>query len=316
MSTNLFIKKQPEFKSVLSQNSDSNYTLTIDPLSPGYGHTIGNSLRRVMLTSIPGYAVTKVRINDLTHEYQAVEGVVEDVIEIVLNIKSLRPKINTNEEKVTLSLLKTTEGPVTAADFKASANAMIVNQDAYICYLNKGSELNIEIEICAGVGYTSMDDINLSDNKDTRMILVDSVFTPVTNVALNVDKIRVGDKTNFDKLSINFDIDQSVSAEEVINYTFEIFDNIISSSKKNLVLEYGDIKPKVVKKVIGSKASKAIDKPSIRDIELPEKIRSILEKNNITNNKDLAKNIDSVADFAGIGAKALETIKDYLSNIK
>ena len=316
MSTNLFIKKQPEFKSVLSQNSDSNYTLTIDPLSPGYGHTIGNSLRRVMLTSIPGYAVTKVRINDLTHEYQAVEGVVEDVIEIVLNIKSLRPKINTNEEKVTLSLLKTTEGPVTAADFKASANAVIVNQDAYICYLNKGSELNIEIEICAGVGYTSMDDINLSDNKDTRMILVDSVFTPVTNVALNVDKIRVGDKTNFDKLSINFDIDQSVSAEEVINYTFEIFDNIISSSKKNLVLEYGDVKPKVVKKVIGSKASKAIDKPSIRDIELPEKIRSILEKNNITNNKDLAKNIDSVADFAGIGAKALETIKDYLSNIK
>ena len=316
MSNNLFLKKQPEFKSVLSQNSDSNYTLTIDPLSPGYGHTIGNSLRRVMLTSIPGYAVTKVRINDLTHEYQAVEGVVEDVIEIVLNIKSLRPKINTNEEKVTLSLLKTTEGPVTAADFKASANAVIVNQDAYICYLNKGSELNIEIEICAGVGYTSMDDINLSDNKDTRMILVDSVFTPVTNVALNVDKIRVGDKTNFDKLSINFDIDQSVSAEEVINYTFEIFDNIISSSKKNLVLEYGDVKPKVVKKVIGSKASKAIDKPSIRDIELPEKIRSILEKNNITNNKDLAKNIDSVADFAGIGAKALETIKDYLSNIK
>ena len=316
MSTNLFIKKQPEFKSVLSQNTDSNYTLTIDPLSPGYGHTIGNSLRRVMLTSIPGYAVTKVRINDLTHEYQAVEGVVEDVIEIVLNIKSLRPKINTNEEKVTLSLLKTTEGPVTAADFKASANAVIVNQDAYICYLNKGSELNIEIEICAGVGYTSMDDINLSDNKDTRMILVDSVFTPVTNVALNVDKIRVGDKTNFDKLSINFDIDQSVSAEEVINYTFEIFDNIISSSKKNLVLEYGDVKPKVVKKVIESKASKAIDKPSIRDIELPEKIRSILEKNNITNNKDLAKNIDSVADFAGIGAKALETIKDYLSNIK
>jgi DNA-directed RNA polymerase subunit alpha len=315
MSNNLFLKKLPDFKSVLSKNSGSNYTLTIDPLSPGYGHTIGNSLRRVMLTSIPGFAVTKVRINDLTHEYQAVEGVVEDVIEIVLNIKALRPQIITSEEKVTLSLLKSTEGPVTAADFKPSANAMIVNQDAYICHLNKGSELNIEIEICAGVGYTSMDDINLSDNKDTRMILVDSVFTPVTNVAMNVDKIRVGDKTNFDKLSINFDIDKSVSAQDVINYTFEIFDNIISKSKSNLVLDYGDTKTKTVKK-LDTKTPKAIADSSTGNIDLPEKIRSILEKNNITTNEDLAKNILEVADFAGIGAKALETIKDYLSNIK
>ena len=316
MSNNLFLKKQPEFKSVLSQNSDSNYTLTIDPLSPGYGHTIGNSLRRVMLTSIPGYAVTKVRINDLTHEYQAVAGVVEDVIEIVLNIKALRPKIITTEEKVTLSLLKTTEGPVTAADFKASSNATIVNQDAYICHLNKGSELNIEIEICAGVGYTSMDDINLSDNKDTRMILVDSVFTPVTNVSMNVDKIRVGDKTNFDKLSINFDIDQSVSAEEVVNYTFQIFDNIISSAKNNLTVDFGDSKPKAAKKLVEPKATKVAEKLVIGDIELPEKIKSILEKNSITTNKDLAKKIDAVGDFAGIGAKALDTIKDYLSNLK
>ncbi len=315
MSNNLFLKKLPEFKSVLSQNTDSNYTLTIDPLSPGYGHTIGNSLRRVMLTSIPGYAVTKVRINDLTHEYQAVQGVVEDVIEIVLNIKALRPKIITNEEKVTLSLLKITEGPVTASDFKASANAIIVNQDAYICHLNKGSELNIEIEICAGVGYTSMDDINLSDNKDTRMILVDSVFTPVTNVAMNVDKIRVGDKTNFDKLSINFDIDQTVSAEEVINYTFQIFDNIITSSKNNLIVDYGDTKPKAAKK-IELNPVKVLGQASTGDIELPEKIKSILEKNGITTNKDLAKNIEAVGDFAGIGAKALETIKDYLSNSK
>jgi DNA-directed RNA polymerase subunit alpha len=315
MSNNLFLKKLPDFKSVLSKNSDSNYTLTIDPLSPGYGHTIGNSLRRVMLTSIPGYAVTKVRINDLTHEYQAVEGVVEDVIEIVLNIKALRPQIITTEEKVTLSLLKSIEGPVTAADFKPSANAMIVNQDAYICHLNKGSEINIEIEICTGVGYTSMDDINLSDNKDTRMILVDSVFTPVTNVSMNVDKIRVGDKTNFDKLSINFDIDKSVSAHDVINYTFEIFDNIISKSKSNLVLDYGESKVKAVKK-LDTKVTKVIVDSNTGNIDLPEKIKSILEKNNIRTNEDLAKNILEVADFAGIGAKALETIKDYLSNIK
>jgi DNA-directed RNA polymerase subunit alpha len=315
MNTNLFLKKLPDFKSVLSKNTDTNYTLTIDPLSPGYGHTIGNSLRRVMLTSIPGFAVTKVRINDLTHEYQAVEGVVEDVIEIILNIKALRPQIITNEEKVTLSLLKTVEGPVTAADFKPSANATIVNQDAYICHLNEGSELNIEIEICAGVGYTSMDDINLSDNKDTRMILVDSVFTPVTNVAMNVDKIRVGDKTNFDKLSINFDIDKSVSAQDVINYTFDIFDNIISKSKSNLILDYGDTKIKSAKKS-ESKPSKLTITESAGNIQLPDKIKSILEKNNIITNEDLAKNIVEVADFAGIGAKALETIKDYLSNIK
>jgi DNA-directed RNA polymerase subunit alpha len=314
MSNNLFLKKLPDFKSILTKNTESNYTLTIDPLSPGYGHTIGNSLRRVMLTSIPGFAITKVRINDLTHEYQAVDGVVEDVIEIVLNIKALRPQILTSEEKVTLSLLKTTEGPVTAADFKASANAIIVNQDAYICHLNKGSELNIEVEICAGVGYTSMDDINLSDNKDTRMILVDSVFTPVYNVALNVDKVRVGDKTNFDKLSINFDIDKSVSAEDIVNYTFDIFDNIISKAKSSLTLDSAD-KPKAVLKAEPKPKALKVEAEVESDIELPDKIKAILAKNGVVSNKQLAKDIELVSEFTGIGAKAFETIKEYLANI-
>jgi DNA-directed RNA polymerase subunit alpha len=309
MSSNLFLNNHPEVKANLVKNSDQNYTLVIEPLYPGYGYTIGNSLRRIFLSSIPGFGITKIKINDLTHEYQPVAGLVEDALQVILNLKMVRARIKTDEERVTMSFSRSAAGTITAGEFK-SAHAEIINKDLHICTLNKGSKLDIEIEISRGVGYLSMDDVNLSDNKDARQILVDTVFSPVSNVLLNVSKVRVGDKTNFDKVEINFDIDGSVDALQVVDFALDIMANITSQARASLSLKPSE-------EYVSTASPK--DAPALPvntdEIDLPEKIRKILIKNEITTNAQLKSRIEEVSDFTGIGAKALEEVQTYLSNL-
>lgn len=307
---NIFLLNHPTVKTSLVEHSDSRYSLVIEPLSPGYGYTLGNSLRRIFLSSIPGYGITKIKINDITHEYKAVEGVVEDAMQMILNIKTLRPKILTGEDRVVLALSKSTGGEVYGRDFNSNSNAMIVNGDDYICTLNKGFKLNIEIEIVRGVGYLSIDDINLSDNKDARQILVDAMFSPVTNVSLDVSKVRVGDNTNFDRLELNFDIDKSVSATDVANYAFDILLDLINQSKNALRIT----KP-VEEVLILPVIVEEINDDSHEEITVSEKVKKILVKNGITKNSELKKRYSEVADFAGIGAKALTELDDYVKII-
>jgi DNA-directed RNA polymerase subunit alpha len=309
--SNIFLLNHPSVKTSLVEHSDSRYSLVIEPLSPGYGYTLGNSLRRIFLSSIPGYGITKIKINDITHEYKAVEGIVEDAMQIILNIKTLRPKIMTNEDRVVLALSKNTAGEVYGRDFNSNSNAMIVNGDDYICTLNKGAKLNIEIEIVRGVGYLSIDDINLSDNKDARQILVDAMFSPVTNVSLDVSKVRVGDNTNFDKLELNFDIDKSVSAIDVANYAFDILLDLINQSKNALKITKPLANDEPVLQVIVEDNAE----DSLEEITVSDKVKRILAKNGITRNSDLKKRYSEVADFTGIGAKALTELDDYIKII-
>jgi DNA-directed RNA polymerase subunit alpha len=309
-SSNIFLLNHPTVKTSLVEHSDSRYSLIIEPLSPGYGYTLGNSLRRIFLSSIPGYGITKIKINDITHEYKAVEGVVEDAMQMILNIKTLRPKIMTTEDRVVLALTKSTAGEVYGRDFNSNSNAIIVNGDDYICTLNKGFKLNIEIEIVRGVGYLSIDDINLSDNKDARQILVDAMFSPVTNVSLDVSKVRVGDNTNFDKLELNFDIDKSVSATDVANYAFDILLDLINQSKNALKIT----KP-VENEINLPMIIEENFEDSLEEITLSDKIKKILAKNGITKNSQLKKRYTEVADFTGIGAKALTELDDYVKII-
>ena len=309
--SNLFLNNHPDVKADLIKNSESNYTLSLEPLYPGYGYTIGNSLRRILLSSIPGFGVTKIKINDLTHEYQPIPGVVEDALQVVLNLKNLRPKILTDEDRVVLTLIKNTEGQVLASSFK-SANATIINSDEYICTLNKGHTLEIEIEISRGVGYLSMDDVNLSNNKDARQILVDTIFSPVVNVSLDVSKVRVGDKTNFDKIDISFDIDKTVSAQEVVNYAFDILIDIMNKSRISLNTIDKSTKSSVSK---SKKDDKDQTTNNLDDIKLPEKIKKILAKNEIVTNAQLQERIIEVGGFTGIGVKAVEDIQNYIETL-
>jgi len=304
---------QPTLKTTLIKESEYKNILTIEPLLPGYGYTLGNSIRRILLSSIPGCAVTKVKINEITHEYQAVEGVVEDALDIILNLKLIRAKILTDDDKVTLTLTKNKEGEVLAKDFAKNAKVELSNPEQYICFLNKDSKVEIEIEISRGFGYLSVEEINLANNANPQDIYVDAVFSPVVNSSIVVEQVRVGEKTNFDKLSVSFETDKSVEASEVVEFIFnnliDLFSKILSSFQANT--QELDTPTKSVKIV----KSEETEVNSTDNINLPVKIKNILEKNGIVTNSELISKLSEIENFAGITEKSFSNIKDYIKTI-
>lgn len=310
-----FAPSYPPIKSRLISHSSSKHTLVIEPLLPGSGHTLGNPLRRILFSSIPGSAVTRIRINDITHEYQSIPGVVEDALEVILNLKLLRCKILTDDEKVVLNLIKNSEGDVFASDFSSSNKIKVVNPDLYICSLNKDAKIDIEVEISRGVGYLAVESINLADNTNPQDIYVDAVFSPVINSSIQVEQVRVGDKTNFDKLEITFETDNSVDAQEVIEFILkfiiDLFSKVLSSFQASV-----DSTLAIPYNTSTTNADIKIENLSTDDqINLPLRIKNILEKNDIKTNADLASRIGEVEEFAGITEKYITTIKDYLKSI-
>lgn len=217
ISTNIF-----PIKTSLKKGEGYNSTFSIYPLNPGFGHTIGNALRRAMISSIPGYAVTKIKINNFTHEYQAVEGIVEDLQQIILNIKNLHVKVETGEDQLNLILKKTTKGIVTAGDFGKQAGVTIIDKDLFICTIEKDFELEIIVEIKKGYGFYQIDDAVLSGSQSLSDLYVDALFSPVQNVSIDVEKIRIGDNTNLDKVIITFETNGTVEAKDVINYALKL----------------------------------------------------------------------------------------------
>jgi DNA-directed RNA polymerase subunit alpha len=300
----------PSIKSKLVSHTDTKHTLTIEPLLPGYGFTIGNSLRRIFLSSIPGYAVTKVRINDITHEYQAIPSVVEDAMDIVLNLKNLRSKILTDDESVVLTLNKKTSGDVFASDFDSNSKVKIANEDLYIAHLDKGGELNIEVEISKGHGYLSVDEVNLSSTTNPLDIVVDSLFSPVTNVMFNVEKVRVGDKTNFDKIILDFETDATVEAVDAVNYAFklmyEITGNIMSSFGSSV-----DIAKHAPTKTTSD--TDVVISDNDDEIDLPTRVKNTLAKHGITTNAELLNRADELTTISDIGPATLVKIQEYIT---
>lgn len=305
-------------KSSLIEHSDRSFSFIIEPLAPGYGYTLGNTLRRILLSSVPGYAITKVKINGVSHEYQPIVGVMEDAMDVILNLKQLRCSITNDEDRVTINLNKTAGGKVLASDIKTGGKVEIANPDLYICSLNDKSKLDIEIEVSKGAGYLSMEEVNLSSTLDPEEILVDAVFTPVTSVMLNVEKVRVGDKTNFDKLEIKFDTDGSASGREVIDFALDLALGLLNRIKSGFEANQ-DVKalPKVAKtedkEVI--KVVTALKTSTNDEIDLPARIKNILEKNGVMTNSELKEKIGEVKDFAGISEKTVEKIQEYIDSL-
>lgn len=302
--------EQPAIKSQLISHTDTKHTLTVEPLLPGFGYTLGNSLRRVMLSSVPGFAVTRVRINDITHEYQALEGVVEDALDVILNLKNLRAKIITDDEAATLELHKSTTGEVTAADFAKNAKVNIINEDLYICTLNEGVELKIEVTLERGAGYLSVDEINFG-NSNPQEIVVDALFSAVSNVALNVDKVRVGENTNFDKITIDFTTDGTVEAAEVVNYTLSSVIEMLQKIQSGLAAAGSTEVLPAVSVVEQDIVAEEVSEDE--EINLPKTILRILDKNEITTLSQLREREKEVADFPGITEAHVKKIKKLLA---
>ena len=301
------VSNEPPIKSYLIDRGSEAFTLVIEPLIPGFGQTIGNALRRILLSSIPGTAVTRIKINDITHEYQAIGGVVEDALDIVLNLKNLHVKILNGEEKITLSLKVKKQGPVTAADFEIDSRKVeIMNPELHICTLDKESEVKIEVEVSRGLNYLPVEKIDLASNINPQNILVDALFSPVTNVSLTVEDTRVGDITNYDKLSINFNTNGTITGEEAVEFAMSLIIDLFQKAKNS----FGSLPSEVNTEVA------AVFVPEISTvIDLPKKILSILSKNQINTITELQSRSEDLDQLAGIDEKMIKSIHSYLSTL-
>lgn len=210
---NIFLPSKIELKEGESKNEG---ILVIEPLFHGYGTTIGNALRRVLLSSLPGAAVTSFKIKGATHEFSTVKGVYEDILEIVLNLKQLRLKVY-SDEPVVLKLIKKGEGEVYAKDIAKDANVDIINGDLKIATItDKNIELNMEITVEKGMGFEPTENRNKAD-LPVGAIAIDSIFTPIADVGFKVENTRVGQITNFDKLVLTVKTDGTISPERALN---------------------------------------------------------------------------------------------------
>ena len=195
--------------------------VTIAPCFPGYGTTIGNALRRVLLSSLPGSAVSAVKIQGIQHEYDTLEHVKEDVVEIIMNLKKLRVKSH-SAEPVTLTLSAKGEKEVTAADIKKDSSVDVVSKDLVIATLtDKKAEFTMEITVKQGIGYEPVEE-RVVDKKDIGTIQIDSIFSPVLNVGFKVEHVRVGQRTDFEKIVLMLTTDGTVEPEAAISTSVEI----------------------------------------------------------------------------------------------
>lgn len=203
--------------------------VVIEPCFPGYGVTLGNALRRALLSSLPGGAVTAMKIDGVNHEFSTIDNVAEDVVEIILNLKQLRVKVY-SDEPVVLKINAKGEGKITGADVEKSSDAEIINKDQVIATLtSKDAKLNMEITVAKGIGYVPSEEQSDSREKgEIGVILVDSIFTPVLNVGLDVEATRVGQKVDYDKIILDIETDGTISAEEAVQKAAEILANQFS----------------------------------------------------------------------------------------
>ena len=243
-----------ELTKVTSQSLGDNHSLiTLSPLPSGYGMTIGNALRRVMLSSIPGAAVTAVRIKGISHEFSTVAGVKESVIDIILNLKLLRAKKSSSGPAL-ITLKATKEGKITAGQIKCPAEVEIVNEDLVICTLEKGHTLEMELRIENGIGYLPS---NARDRREVEadMIMIDALFSPVNKVRYEISNARVGQVTDLDKLDIEIATDGTISPQEVVTMAARIlrqymtlFDSDTASNTKASTNAQAKSEPKHEKK--------------------------------------------------------------------
>ena len=203
--------------------------VVVEPLERGFGHTLGNALRRVLLSSIPGCAITEVEIDNVLHEYTTLEGLQEDVIEVLLNIKDVAIRMHGHDE-TTLTLSKKGKGVVTAGDITVDHSVEIVNPEHVICHLTKDVALNMRLKVARGVGYQPAVSRRLPDEEARPIgrLQLDASFCPVRRVAYQVDSARLEQRTDLDKLVLEIDTNGAIDAEEAVRKAAEILQDQIS----------------------------------------------------------------------------------------
>jgi len=281
-------------------------TFTISPLEPGFGHTLGNCLRRTLLSSIPGAAVSQVRFDEALHEFDVIPGVKEDVTDLILNLKDLVLRCQ-SEEPVTLRLDKRGPDDVTAADIQTTADVEVLNADLHLATVNQRGRLALDLTVEQGRGYLSAE-----RNKRTStigVIPVDAIFSPVRRVAFSIEPTRVEQATNYDKLSLEVETDGSISPRDALASAGETLRNLVSLvadlSSEPKGLELGEVSPITA-------ASPDLELP-IEELDLSERPRNCLKRARVdTIGQLVQKSEDDLLAITNFGSKSLEEVLQKL----
>ena len=279
----------------------------VEPLERGYGMTLGNSLRRIMLSSLPGYAATSVKIAGVLHEFSTVPGVTEDVTEIVLNVKRLILKLHSQEIK---TVYIDAVGPceVTAADIKADGEVEILNPELHICTLGEGATFNMEITLSQGRGYVPADR-NKTPQTVIGVIPIDSIYSPVQKVNYSVEPTRVGDKTDFDKLTLEVWTDSTISAKDAVSLGAKILsDHLTVFTNLSDTVGTGSTVVEKVSNNPDTKLSMTID-----ELDLSVRSFNCLKRANINTVADLiSKTGEDMMKVRNMGKKSLDEVQKKL----
>ncbi|MDP2783230.1 MAG: DNA-directed RNA polymerase subunit alpha [Sulfurimicrobium sp.] len=304
-STAEFLK--PRIVDVQSQ-SPSKARVTMEPFERGYGHTLGNALRRILLSSMPGYAITQVQIDGVVHEYSSIEGVQEDVVDILLNLKGIALKLHNNTE-ATLMLSKSGEGAVTAGDIETSHDVEIINPGHVIAHLTKGGKINMTLKIEQGRGYLPVAARRVAEeDRLVGAIMLDASFSPVRRVSYGVESARVEQRTDLDKLVVDIETNGVIDPEEAIRYAARILVDQLSV--------FAELKGTPTE--IETPRSPQVDPILLRpvdDLELTVRSANCLKAENIYYIGDLIQRSENeLLKTPNLGRKSLNEIKDVLAS--
>jgi len=293
----------------IEQESITRASVVLEPLERGFGHTLGNALRRILLSSMPGCAIVETEIDGVLHEYSTLEGVQEDVIEILLNLKGVAVKLNSNDE-AEITLDRKGPGVVTAGDFEIGHDIEIANPEHVIANLNENGHLKLRAQVGRGRGYEPAD-IRIADEEESRIIgslLLDASYSPVQRVSYKVDSARVEQRTDLDKLVIDLETNGTIDPEEairraatILQQQVSVFVDLESENEPEAVVEEDEIDPILLRPV--------------DDLELTVRSANCLKAENIYYIGDLIRRTEvELLKTPNLGKKSLTEIKDVLAS--
>ncbi len=297
------------------QVKDNKGVFVVEPLDRGFGHTFGNSLRRVLLSSLEGAAVSLVKIEGVSHEFSSVEGVKEDVTDIVLNLKRLTCLLHGELGEVEVKLAKNGPGEATGADIECPSELEIINPDLHIASLGKKAKLDMTLTIRRGRGYASADS-NKAAGAAIGVIPIDSNFSPVTRVSYEVDRARVGQRTDFDKLTMEITTDGSISAGDALRKAAGML--ISSLQIFTGVHETGGAPEAIAEAALemSSESSGSEDDILIEELEIGVRSYNCLKREGIQTVGDLVKRSEAeLMNIPNFGRKSIEEVKENLSKM-
>ncbi len=311
LETNVTLPSKPR----IVQEDEFRGVFEIDGLYPGYGHTLGNSLRRIILSSLPGAAITQVKIEGAEHEFSALDGVKEDVITILLNLKRVRLALH-GDEPITIKLKKSGIGKVTAADLTVPTQVEILSPDQFIAEItSKSTTLEMEILVEKGLGYVPRE-IHQKDKVEIGTIALDAVFTPIRRANYEVENMRVGDRTDYNRLRVFIETDGTMTPKQALEKSIEIMVHQLKAII-GFKEEYTPPAPEV-KEVIAPETEPSADalKTRIETLDLSSRTLQALEQASIRTVGGLVrKKKDDILALDGIGPKGVEEIVDLLDKM-